>query len=115
MTVGGHEVPAGATLGTSITLMHRRADLYPDPLAFRPERFLEAKPETYTWIPFGGGVRRCLGAAVRELRDAPGARAWCSPAARCARADPRPERYRRRGITFVPGRGARVTAQRQPL
>jgi cytochrome P450 len=110
MTVGGHEVPAGATLGTSITLMHRRPDLYPDPLAFRPERFLEAKPETYTWVPFGGGVRRCLGAAfasfeMRQVLDVVLSR-------RALRAaDPRPERYRRRGITFVPGRGAAVVAQ----
>ena len=110
MTVGGHEVPAGATLGTSITLMHRRADLYPQPLAFRPERFLEAKPETYTWVPFGGGVRRCLGAAfatfeMRQVLDV------VLSSRRLTAADPRPERYRRRGITFVPGRGAAVVAQ----
>jgi cytochrome P450 family 135 len=110
MTVGGHEVPAGATLGTSITLMHRRADLYPQPLAFRPERFLEAKPETYTWVPFGGGVRRCLGAAfasfeMRQVLDV------VLSSRRLTAADPRPERYRRRGITFVPGRGASVVAQ----
>jgi cytochrome P450 len=110
MTVGGHEVPAGATLGTSITLIHRRPDLYPDPLAFRPERFLDTKPETYTWVPFGGGVRRCLGAAfatfeMRQVLDVVLSR-------RALRAaDPRPERYRRRGITFVPGRGAAVVAQ----
>jgi cytochrome P450 family 135 len=110
MTVGGHEVPAGATLGTSITLMHRRPDLYPQPLAFRPERFLEAKPETYTWVPFGGGVRRCLGAAfasfeMRQVLDV------VLSSRRLTAADPRPERYRRRGITFVPGRGASVVAQ----
>jgi cytochrome P450 len=110
MTVGGHEVPAGATLGTSITLIHRRADLYPDPLAFKPERFLDAKPETYTWVPFGGGVRRCLGASfasfeMRQVLDVVLSR----QALRAA--DPRPERYRRRGITFVPGRGAAVVAQ----
>ena len=110
MTVGGHEVPAGATLGTSITLIHRRPDLYPDPLAFRPERFIDAKPETYTWVPFGGGVRRCLGASfasfeMRQVLDVVLSR-------RALRAaDPRPERYRRRGITFVPGRGAAVVAQ----
>jgi cytochrome P450 family 135 len=109
-TVGGHEVPAGATLGTSITMIHRRPDLYPDPLAFRPERFLEAKPETYTWVPFGGGVRRCLGAAFAtfEMREV----LSVVLAQRALRAaDPRPERSRRRGITFVPGRGASVVAQ----
>ena len=110
LTVGGHEAPAGATIGTSITLMHRRADLYPDPLAFRPERFLDAKPETYTWVPFGGGVRRCLGApfASFEMRQVIGV-VLSRRALRAA--DPRPERYRRRGITFVPGRGAAVIAQ----
>ncbi len=113
MEVGGHHVPAGATLGTSITLMHRRPDLYPDPLAFRPERFLDAKPETYTWVPFGGGVRRCLGAPfasfeLRQVLSVVLARRALRP------ADPRPERYRRRGITFVPGRGARVV-DAQPL
>jgi cytochrome P450 len=110
MQIAGHEVPAGATLGTSITLMHRRPDLYPDPLAFRPERFIESKPETYTWVPFGGGVRRCLGAAFAsfEMRQVLGvvlARRSLSA------TDPRPERYRRRGITFVPGRGAAVVSQ----
>jgi len=110
MVVGGHEVPAGATLGTSIVLMHRRADLFPDPLAFRPERFLEAKPETYSWIPFGGGVRRCLGAAFAtfEMRQVLGV----ILARQELRApDPRPEARRRRGITFVPARGARIVAQ----
>ena len=110
MTVAGYDVPAGATLGTSITLTHRRAGLFPDPLACRPERFVDSKPETYTWVPFGGGVRRCLGAAFAgfEMRQVLGV----VLARRALRAaDPRPERYRRRGITFVPGRGASVVAQ----
>jgi cytochrome P450 family 135 len=110
MAVAGHEVPAGATLGTSITLMHRRPDLFERPLEFRPERFVDGKPETYSWIPFGGGVRRCLGAAFAqfEMRQVLGVvlarRGLCAP-------DPRPERNRRRGITFIPGRGARVLAE----
>jgi cytochrome P450 len=110
LDIGGHAVPAGATIGTSITLMHRRADLYDEPLAFRPERFLEAKPETYAWIPFGGGVRRCLGApfATFEMRHVLSviltSRALTAP-------DPRPEPRRRRGITFVPGRGGRIVVQ----
>ena len=48
----------------SILLVHHREDLYPDPFAFRPERWLGRKPGTYEWIPFGGGIRRCLGAAL---------------------------------------------------
>ena len=114
MEIGGHTAPAGATLGTSITLMHRRADLYDEPLAFRPERFLDAKPETYGWVPFGGGVRRCLGApfASFEMRQVLGA-----VLERCelVAAGPRNEARRRRGITFVPARGARAwLAARQP-
>jgi cytochrome P450 len=110
MEVGGHRVPAGATLGSSVLLLHSRPDLFPDPFAFRPERFVGTKPETYAWIPFGGGVRRCLGAAfaqfeMRQVLDVVLARRELRA------ADQRPERRRRRGITFVPARGARVVAQ----
>jgi cytochrome P450 len=110
LDVAGHEVPAGATVGTSVVLMHSREDLFPEPYAFRPERFLGAKPETYAWIPFGGGVRRCLGASfaqfeMRQVLDVVlGQRELRA-------ADPAPERRRRRGITQVPARGARVRAQ----
>ena len=57
-------------MAPSILLLHTRADIYPDPFAFRPERFLEQPAGTYTWIPFGGGVRRCLGAsfAIFEMK-----------------------------------------------
>lgn len=107
MTVGDVRLPAGVTVVPSIYLMHRRPDIYPDPKRFRPERFLEQRAGTYTWIPFGGGVRRCLGAAfaeyemrivLRELFD------------RCAvrPANDRPEPVARRGITHSPGRGATV-------
>ena len=85
MEVGGHD---GARRRDARHLGHAACtaapDLFPEPLAFRPERFVGAKPETYSWIPFGGGVRRCLGAVVRAVRDAPGARASCSRAASCA-------------------------------
>jgi cytochrome P450 len=114
MEVGGYAVPAGATLGTSINLVHRRPGPYPDPLAFRPERFEGRKPETYSWIPFGGGVRRCLGAAFAtfEMRQVLGV-----VLSRCdlAPADPRPEPRKRKAITYIPGRGAAaVLASRAP-
>ena len=67
LEVGGHELPAGTTVAPCILLVHRREDVYPEPEAFRPERFLDQAPGTYSWIPFGGGVRRCLGAAFAQV------------------------------------------------
>ncbi len=63
MEIGGRPLPAGVSITPSIYLMHRREDIYPEPFRFLPERFLERPAGTYTWIPFGGGVRRCLGAS----------------------------------------------------
>jgi cytochrome P450 len=63
MVVAGHEIPAGANLMPCIYLAHRRPEAYPEPLRFRPERFASAKVDPYTWLPFGGGIRRCLGMA----------------------------------------------------
>jgi len=70
--LNGYEVPVGLEINPSIRTIHRRADLYPDPGRFVPERFLGpgGGPDTYTWLPFGGGSRRCLGAsfALMEMR-----------------------------------------------
>ena len=111
----GWEIPDGVEINPSIALIHRRADRYPNPQEFRPERFLsDDAPDTYTWIPFGGGTRRCLGAAfatfematvIRTVLD----RCEIRPASR------RPARMERRGITIVPRDGARiVVTQRRP-
>lgn len=111
MQVHGWTVPAGATLGTSVTLMHRRPDLYPEPHAFRPERWLEGRrPETYGWIPFGGGIRRCLGAsfATYEMREVLST-VLAREGLRAATPE-RAERHRRKMITFIPDRGARALA-----
>ncbi len=67
LTVDGLRLPAGTDVTPAIWLAHTRADLYPEPYAFRPERFLEDSPTTYGWVPFGGGIRRCLGAAFAEM------------------------------------------------
>lgn len=67
MQFGGYELDAGVTVVPAIYLVHRRPDVYPEPDRFLPERFLERPPGTYTWIPFGGGVRRCLGAAFAQF------------------------------------------------
>jgi cytochrome P450 len=65
--IGGYELPAGVTVTPSIHLVHRDPETYPEPERFLPERFLEKPPGTYTWIPFGGGIRRCLGAAFAQF------------------------------------------------
>ena len=65
--VGGWRYPAGVALVANAYLLHHDADLYPDPYSFRPERFLDSPPGTYTWIPFGGGRRRCLGASFAQM------------------------------------------------
>ena len=70
VTIGGHTYPEGSVLILAAALVHTDPRIYPAPHAFRPERFLDTKPGTYTWIPFGGGRRRCLGAsfALLEMR-----------------------------------------------
>ncbi len=107
MEIGGYLLPAGVSVAPCIHLVHRRADIYPEPRRFRPERFLEQAPGTYTWIPFGGGVRRCLGAsfALFEMKTVLAA---VIRRARLRPSDPAPERVTRRAITLTPGDGART-------
>jgi cytochrome P450 len=111
LRIAGHDLPAGTLVLASITSVHARADVYPEPEAFRPERFVDDGPGTYTWIPFGGGVRRCLGAAFAQeemrivLREI-AARAELLP------ADPRPERPRMRNVTIAPEHEGRVVLER---
>ncbi len=110
--LGDFGVPAGTPVALNIVLLHLRGDLYPDPFAFRPERFLGVNPGTYTWIPFGGGIRRCLGASLamteqrivlREIARRTDLRA----------ADPKPERPRLRNVTLIPERGGTVVVTRR--
>jgi cytochrome P450 family 135 len=65
--LGGYHLPAGTVVMPAIYLTHTRPDVYPRPYEFRPERFLDEGPDTFGWIPFGGGTRRCIGAAFAEL------------------------------------------------
>jgi cytochrome P450 len=67
LELDGLTIPEGTIVAPFITLVHRRPDIYPDPLEFRPERFLGTRPGTYSWIPFGGGMRRCIGASMAQL------------------------------------------------
>ncbi len=101
------DLPVGTDVTPSIWLAHTHPDVYPEPHAFRPERFLEEGPETYSWVPFGGGVRRCIGGAFAEFEMRIVLREVLS---RCdlRKASPRPERVTRRNITFSPRDGTRV-------
>jgi cytochrome P450 len=105
--LGDYTVPAGSAVLMSILLLHHREDLYPEPFDFRPERFLGRKPGTYTWIPFGGGIRRCLGAALATAEQRVVLRAIARRTDLGA-PDPRPERARHRNVTMIPAAGARV-------
>jgi cytochrome P450 family 135 len=105
--IGGYELPAGVTVAPSIYLVHRNPEVYPDPQAFRPERFLDSSPGTYTWIPFGGGVRRCLGAAFAQFEMAVVLKELVKRR-EIRPADPKPERVFRRAITETPRHNARI-------
>jgi cytochrome P450 len=111
--IGGWTYPAGVCVVANAYLIHHDPALYPDPYAFRPERFLNEGPGTYTWIPFGGGRRRCLGASFATLEMKIVLRAVLR-AKEVRRVDDRLELSRRRGITLSPGRGAEtVLAERR--
>jgi cytochrome P450 len=105
--LGPYGVSADTPIGMSILLVHHREDLYPEPFEFRPERWLGRKPGTYEWIPFGGGIRRCLGAALamaemRVVLEATARRLDLEA------AEPEPERALHRNVTMIPARGGRV-------
>jgi cytochrome P450 len=110
-TIGGYELPTGTFVVPAIAALHLRADLYPEPGEFQPERFLEGKAETYTWIPFGGGIRRCAGAAFAEFEMRMVLREFVTRAALRA-ADPAPEKVKIRNITLAPQHGTTVLMER---
>jgi cytochrome P450 len=114
LVADGLTLPAGTDVSPAIWLAHTRADVYPEPFAFKPERFLEEGPETYSWIPFGGGVRRCIGATFAEFEMRVVLREVLT---RCElrKASPEPERTGRRNITLSPRDGTPVVVTaRQP-
>jgi hypothetical protein len=111
--VGGMEYPAGVSLVVSAYLLHHDPDVYADPYAFRPERFVGQKPGTYTWVPFGGGRRRCLGAAFAMTEMKIVLRALVA-ACEVAPVVAEPEPPRRRNITIKPADGCRVVLSDRP-
>ena len=104
---GEYVIPADSATGVSIISLHHRSDIYPEPAIFRPQRFLDRKPGTYTWIPFGGGIRRCLGASLAMAEQ----RVVLEAIARrtdLEAPDPEPEAPRMRNVTMIPAHGCRV-------
>jgi cytochrome P450 family 135 len=113
-SVAGYDIPVGTMVAPCIFLTQRREDIYPEPDRFLPERFLDKKPETYSWLPFGGGTRRCIGASfalfemrvvLREILLNTTLRA----------AEPRSETIIRGGITLMPEKGALVVMDERTL
>jgi cytochrome P450 len=103
----GYALPRGVYVSACLYLAHRRRELWDDPTAFRPERFLDGAPEPYSWVPFGGGTRRCLGAAfatleMREVLRAVANRFTLAP------VRPQGEKMRRRSVTLAPAHGGHI-------
>jgi cytochrome P450 len=105
--IGGYELPAGISVAPSVYLVHRNPEIYPEPERFRPERFLDNPPGTYTWIPFGGGVRRCLGASFAQFEMAVVLKELVKRH-QIRPANPKSERVFRRAITETPRHDAEV-------
>jgi cytochrome P450 len=114
-TVAGWELPEGIRVYPGIALVHHREDLYPEPDRFRPERFVEEGAQSYTWLPFGGGIRRCIGAGLAQAEMAEVLREIFT-AVELEPVRPEPDQVVLKGITLAPRHGAqvRVRARRSP-
>ncbi len=112
LTLAGYELPTHTNLMPVSLLLHRRADVYPDPWAFKPERFLGVRPPAGAFLPFGGSIRRCIGASFAQF-EAKIVLEELTRRLRLAPASPRPERTGRRAIVLVPSKGAKVIASRR--
>jgi cytochrome P450 family 135 len=109
--LAGHRIPAGIILTPSINLVHHSSRYYPDPEEFRPQRFLDQRPDPAAWLPFGGGVRRCLGATFAQVEM----RTVLREVLRRVELSPTTapdEPVRPRHVTMVPRQGAMVTVRR---
>jgi cytochrome P450 len=112
MKLDRYVIPGGTIVAPCVFLMHRRGDVYPQPRAFRPERFLEGTAGTYTWIPFGGGVRRCVAASFAQL-EMKRVMQTVLQEVELSAAETRGEGAARSSVSFVPDGGARVVARRR--
>jgi cytochrome P450 family 135 len=112
LRLAGYRIPAGAILAPSINLVHHSSRNYPDPDEFRPQRFLDQRPDPAVWLPFGGGVRRCLGATFAQVEM----RTVLREVLRRVELSPTTapdEPVRPRHVTMVPRQGALVTVRRR--
>jgi cytochrome P450 len=110
LELDGYTLPPGTDVTPAIWLAHTREQSYPDARSFKPERFLDSKPDTYAWVPFGGGVRRCLGAAFAEFEMRIVLRTVLE---RCeiAGTRTRPQGIARRNVTFSPKNGTPIVVR----
>src|SRR3954451_20200523 len=111
-TVAGWELPPGIKVYPAIALGHNRPDLYPEPDEFRPERFADEGAESYSWLPFGGGIRRCIGAALAQVEMAEVLRVVLSKV-ELQPANPEREGVPFKGITLSPRHNTQVRVARR--
>lgn len=110
--LAGYEIPPETMIAASIYMTQHDPELYPEPDAFRPERFLDNPPDTYSWLPFGGGVRRCLGASFATFEMSVVLRTILGQAVLGPASD-QPEPVVRRHVTYVPKHGAMAILARR--
>ena len=112
LDIGRWRLPRGTVVTVCISLLHDAPELFPDPAAFDPDRFVGARPDTYGWIPFGGGVRRCIGAAFATLEMNVVLRTMLRDFTLVPTTDP-PERPHNRGIAIAPAKGGLAVVRRR--
>ncbi len=112
LSIGGYELPTGTNVVAITLIVHRRADIYPNPWTFDPTRFLDCRPPAGGWFPFGGSVRRCIGASFAQF-EAKIVLDELTTALRLEAVEQRPERTGRRALGLVPAKGARVIAKKR--
>ncbi len=111
--VGGYRIPPGVLIGLSAILTHLDAGLFPDPHRFDPQRFLGVTPGTYSWIPFGGGIRRCIGASFAHMELDVVLRVLLERVELLPTGAP-PEPWRFKGVAWSPAAGGRAVVRRRP-
>jgi cytochrome P450 len=112
MELGGYDLSEGTVVGPSIWLAHTREDVYPEPYAFRPERFLDGDTTSYSWIPFGGGTRRCIGASFAQFEMRVVLRTILRQVELRGATD-EPEEIVRRNVTLSPRNGTPAVVSRR--